>query len=330
MRRALILAAAASVALALAGTAAAAELPLRLVSQTATTVTLGWDARADAYGFRFFRNGAPVSSTFDGTRTTVTFAKADTYGVLELRAGDSGSYPAASPPPPEKTLTVTDRKWVCDGQVDYDLVKVTVSGSLPRTDAVQFATGCTGRIGRLEVDTANADGIHIGPNAHDLTVASGYVRSHGVCSACAGVHIDGIQALGGLRITMRLDVDYPTATNSALYLNCGSACQQRPTDVVCDRCTFKRSPDKNRVVRIGNSLRSGIRNSTVYWCGTGSTCDAPTAPAIWGNGLATMPVGVTYNPVPETCTGETDPDGNPCHSSFTGPTPDNTLIVVGG
>jgi len=195
------------------------------------------------------------------------------------------------PPPSGNTLTVNDRTYVCSGPVNYDLVKVTISNpSLGRTDAVRIASGCTGRIGRLEVDTNNADGIHVGAGAHDLVIGSGYVHSSGVCGGCGSVHVDGIQVLGGQRITMTLDVNYPTATNSALYINQGSGGQDRPTDVVCDGCTFRRSPDKNRVVRIGDSLRSGIRNSTVYWCGTGPTCDAPTAPAIWFNGLQTDPV----------------------------------------
>jgi len=198
---------------------------------------------------------------------------------------------APDPPPPGNNLTVTDRTWVCSGTVNYNLVKVTVSGNLARTDAVRIASGCNGTIQRLEVDTANADGIHIGAGAHDVTINGGYVHSSGVCGSCGSVHVDGIQALGGQRITMRnLDVNYPTATNSALYINQGSGGQDRPTDVVCDGCTFRRSPDKNRVVRIGDSLRSGIRNSIVYWCGTGPTCDAPTAPAIWFNGLQTDPV----------------------------------------
>lgn len=195
------------------------------------------------------------------------------------------------PPPSGDTVTVTDRTWVCSGHVDLDLVKVTVRGDIGRTDAVRIASGCNGTIRRLEVDTANADGIHVGAFAHDLEINGGYVHSSGVCGSCGSVHVDGIQVLGGQRITMRnLDVNYPTATNSALYINQGSGGQDRPTDVVCDGCTFRRSPTRNRVVRIGDSLRSGIRNSTVYWCGTGPTCDAPTAPAIWFNGLQTDPV----------------------------------------
>ena len=119
-----------------------------------------------------------------------------------------------------------------------------------------------------------------------------------------------VQVLGGQRISfnnMLIQLEYAEGTNSALYINCGNNCQDRPTDVVFDHSTFRRSPTRNRVVRIGNSLRSGIQNSTVYWCGTGPSCDAPNADAIWYNGLATSPI----------------PPGNGNWGS-------NTLVAIGG
>jgi len=61
------------------------------------------------------------------------------------------------PPPGDKVVHVVDRTYVCSGPVDLDLVTVSISQNLGRTDAVRLASGCTGRIGRLEVDTANAD-----------------------------------------------------------------------------------------------------------------------------------------------------------------------------
>ena len=298
---------------------------LAISNRQQESLDLSWTASSDNVGvdhYNVFVNNEFLAET-EGTSFSFTGLTCGSNYTLEVQAEDAATNTSArvgsnsttlscGGPPPKQDLTLVDRTFVCDGLVNYGTVKVTISGNLGRTDAVRFAAGCTGRIDRLEVDTSNADGIHIGAFAHDLVVASGYVHSHGVCGDCGSVHIDGIQALGGQRITMTLDVDYPTATNSALYINTGSGGQDRPTDIVCDGCTFRRSPDKNRVVRIGNSLRSGIRNSTVYWCGTGPTCDAPQAPAIWGNGLATDPVGVTVDPV----------TGN-----FTGPTPDNTLIL---
>jgi hypothetical protein len=147
-------------------------------------------------------------------------------------------------------------------------------------DGAALGDGCTGRIGRLEIDTWSADGIHVGAFAHDLVVEGGYVHSHGVCSTCGAVHVDGVQVLGGQRITFKnLDINYPTATNSGMYINCGNQCQDLPTDVVCDGCTMKRSPEDTRDLRIGYSLRSGARNSTIYWCGHAAGCGA--GEAIW-------------------------------------------------
>lgn len=186
--------------------------------------------------------------------------------------------------PTENNLIVNNRRWTCRGLVNYDLVKVTIDDpSLNRTDAVLLASGCTGHIGRLEIDTNNADGMHVGAFAHDITIDSGYIHSHGVCSICGPVHVDGIQFLGGQRITMRnLDINYPTATNAAIYYNTGSGGQDRPTDNVCEGCTIRRGSDRNRVVRIYNSTRSGVRNSTIYYCGNRDQCEAGgrNAPAV--------------------------------------------------
>jgi len=187
---------------------------------------------------------------------------------------------------------LVNQRFVCSGPVNLGTVKVTVDSAHFVHVAVQIASGCSGTIARIEIDNANGDGIHVGAFAHDLTVGGGYVHAPaGGCGLCGALHVDGIQVMGGQRITFsNMDVNYQTATNSALYINCGNSCQDRPTDVVFDHSTFRRSPTRNRVVRLGNSVRSGITNSTVYWCGTGPTCDAPSAPAIWYNGLATDPI----------------------------------------
>lgn len=321
---------------------AAFAFDVHLISETSTTITLGWDAQP-GFGYIFSANGSEVSFTRDASRTTVTFSKgADSYDVDVIQKGENGHFvyvpPTAcadgldndgdgrvdlndpgcmnaedndetDPPPVGETITRVNQKYVCSGPVNLALVKVTVDSTHMVTPAVQIAAGCTGTIGRIEIDNANGDGIHVGAFAHDLTVGGGYVHSPlGGCDLCGPVHVDGIQFLGGQRITFNnMDVNYQTATNSALYINCGRSCQDRPTDIIFDHSTFRRSPTRNRVVRIGDSLRSGITNSTVYWCGTGSTCDAPNAGAIWYNGLATDPI----------------PPGNGDWGS-------NTLIAIGG
>jgi hypothetical protein len=69
---------------------------VRKVSETASTITLGWD-RQDADGYRFYRNDVPVSRTFDPSRTTARFSKPGTYRieVLKVTSGISGVYPEA-------------------------------------------------------------------------------------------------------------------------------------------------------------------------------------------------------------------------------------------
>lgn len=67
--------------------------PLRKIAEDAKTITLGWDAVPNAYGYRFFADGHPVSWTADHTRTSVKFAKgAAEYKVLVLLAGDTLTY----------------------------------------------------------------------------------------------------------------------------------------------------------------------------------------------------------------------------------------------
>jgi hypothetical protein len=91
--------AAASVVAAGAGVVALAVDPncfdVRKVSETASTITLGWDRQAGD-GYRFYRDGVAVSRTFDPARVTVRFAKGHDYRVevLKVTTGISGVYPA--------------------------------------------------------------------------------------------------------------------------------------------------------------------------------------------------------------------------------------------
>ena len=57
--------------------------------------------------------------------------------------------------------------------VDFDLVKVTINAPTGRVDAIHTGPRCTGRIGRIEVDTWNADGVKIHPGTHDLVIEGG-------------------------------------------------------------------------------------------------------------------------------------------------------------
>jgi hypothetical protein len=54
---------------------------LRLVSETANTITLAWRRQPAADGFQFVRNGVVVSRTFDRATTKATFWKGSRYAV---------------------------------------------------------------------------------------------------------------------------------------------------------------------------------------------------------------------------------------------------------
>jgi Ca2+-binding RTX toxin-like protein len=169
---------------------------------------------------------------------------------------DAGGVEPA-PAPTDRSIVLVDRQWRCTSAVDLDLVKVTMhSGG----DAISIASGCSGRIGRVEVDTWAADGIKVqnaAPAAADLVVEGGYVECHALSP---GSHQDGVQAMGGSRLTFRnLTVD--CLGNSNFYVNRAGSGASTPTDVVCDGCVL--GPRSASTLFIGSSVRSGARNSFV-------------------------------------------------------------------
>jgi len=116
MRRLLALSAIGFLVL-VAGGAAADTLTLTVVSQTNTTITLGWTPQT-GYGYLFSANGTLVSRTNDPSRNTVKFAKANTYEVAVIVKGATGTYPTQPPPPPKNQCEDTlDNDG--DGKIDY-------------------------------------------------------------------------------------------------------------------------------------------------------------------------------------------------------------------
>lgn len=77
-------------------------IELRVIAETVSTITFGWDSVAGATGFRFTsEKQAKPSHTWDGTRTSVKFQKGSAwYKVEALNVGEVGEYPAEEPPPP--------------------------------------------------------------------------------------------------------------------------------------------------------------------------------------------------------------------------------------
>lgn len=156
-----------------------------------------------------------------------------------------------------------NRPWTCRRRVNIDLVKVTMRTNLAH--AIYLRPGCTGRIGRIQVDTWTNDGITVNRGngrmpAHDLVIGNGYIY----CHDHVGGHQDGVQVMDGRRITFRsLEIKCGSqnsrATNSQFYVSGNRP--YVPRKVVCVACllgTGAASP-----LFIDLSVDSGARRSRV-------------------------------------------------------------------
>lgn len=165
-----------------------------------------------------------------------------------------------------RSVVLVDKPFKCADYpqpLNLNLVKVklTRSSKSKIQDAVWLSGGdCSGFIRRVEVDTWLADGIKIGRKAHDLTIAGGVIRCH---ARVPKSHQDGIQVLGGKTITLRnIEVDCRTSNHSAFYVNKkGTKSKTVPSDVICEGCILRAT---GTTVHIGNSERSGVRDTVVY------------------------------------------------------------------
>lgn len=69
-------------------------LPLTLLEETDSTLTLGWQPVPGALGYAFFTDGQRLSHTFNPARSTVRFRKgAGRYEVAALTPSPKGYYP---------------------------------------------------------------------------------------------------------------------------------------------------------------------------------------------------------------------------------------------
>lgn len=160
-------------------------------------------------------------------------------------------------------MVLVDRAFVCNGPVNIPLVKVTINRRGDGLDAVVLGENCSGRIGRVEVDTWSGDGIKVqnsAPVAHDLVIESGYVRCH---DRSGGYHQDGIQVMGGSRITFRgLSVFCGgIGINAALFIARGGSGGSTPTDIVFENGRL--GPNAAHTILLATSVRSGARNTVI-------------------------------------------------------------------
>lgn len=216
-----------------------------------------WRCRSDGTSCAALANQtgtsyAPVAADA-GSRLRVSVSASNPAGSATV---NSSTTPVVASPPAGggQNVVISNGSWSCDGPVDLDLVKVTS----PSGDAISLGSGCTGRIGRIEVDTWTLDGVKIQNQsnpAHDLVIEGGYVTCHDISP---GAHQDAVQAMGGARITF-LNVTFDCLGNSNFFVNEAGSGATTPTDIVCDGCTF--GAKSSTTVRVNVSVRSGVRNS---------------------------------------------------------------------
>ena len=169
-----------------------------------------------------------------------------------------------------QSVVLVDKVFNCANYaqpLDLELVKVTLTPAYAGVldDAINLnRKECTGRIGRIEVDTSVGDGVKLGETANDLSVESGYVLCRG---HKPGKHQDGVQALGGLRVTFsNLHVYCPTSNNASFYMTAGAGAADVPTegdwptDIVCENCQLEGGM---QTVFLAKSIRSGVRDSLI-------------------------------------------------------------------
>jgi hypothetical protein len=157
------------------------------------------------------------------------------------------------------TYTSHNETFKCRGKVAPGTTVNVVIDNGSHTDGVHIDDGCTGGPLIVHIRTNGADGVKVHKGAHDLVVKGG-VR-------CAGkhgsVHQDGVQAMGGMRITFEgFNVHCPTGNNGGFWVNAGRNKRSIPTDIICDHCDLF---ERNAALHVGpNSIRSGARNSRLH------------------------------------------------------------------
>jgi hypothetical protein len=168
-------------------------------------------------------------------------------------------------PPAVHHVVQVDRTWTCRSPVDLDLVKVTITRAATHRnkDAVHLRPGCTGRIGRLMIVQWVGDGVKVAEGAHDLTVGGGSIRCLG---KAPDLHQDGIQVLGGARITFEnLMVSCGRRNsrliNSNFFVNEAGHSRLPPRDIVCDGCFL--GGWAAHTVSVQRSVRSGVLHSEI-------------------------------------------------------------------
>ncbi len=153
------------------------------------------------------------------------------------------------------SINLQNQTWYCGGPVDVDRLEVTIRRV--DTDAIHLGRGCTGRIGEIVVIQYRRDGVKVSAGAHDIVIEKGTID----CRAQKPEsHQDGVQAMGGARVTFKeLRINCPTRS-SGFFVRKGGSGDELPTDIVCEDCYLRGG---SYSLRLNESIRSGARNSTI-------------------------------------------------------------------
>ena len=236
----------------------------RLLGGRGNDVIVGGAARDHLDGGpgddRLFSRDGFIDRVVCGPGHDTVVADRNDHVRFDCEVGRPSDRPPVSPPPPPEGGTVirNDEAWTCTGPVNLALVKVTLRNG--DGDAIYLRQGCTGVIGRIEVETWIGDGVKINapePVAHDLVIGGGYIRcfAHG-----PGGHQDGVQAMAGERITFRnVEINCNSEPNGQFYVS--ALADNPPVDVVCENCLLGHGAAST--LFIDDSLRSGARNSVI-------------------------------------------------------------------
>jgi hypothetical protein len=215
------------------------------------------------------RNGGQTT-TSTTTTTTTSSTTSRTTTTPTTTTSTTVAPPTSTTGPLTGSVSLVDQTWTCNGPVD--LTSVTVTMYTKAANAVSLGTGCTGRIGRIDVVTYTQDAIKVG-FAHDLTIEGGSVR----CYARIGkVHQDGIQVMGAQNLLFQnFDDRCYTSNNSDFFVSINTNYPDvLPQNVVCDGCYLGASTTDSTTGRATNgpsstvfvvsgAVNSGVRNSTV-------------------------------------------------------------------
>jgi hypothetical protein len=210
-------------------------------------------------------------------------ANAESSQTAVVTATDPDPDPGPGPTP--GTTITTNRPWNCTGALTafgtlpIKVVSTIANGSANDNDNAVSLRGCYGdgnpntvdlildirgnggNVGDGSVGTSY-DAVRIGQNARDLVVTGN--AECGARNSDPSIHQDIVQALSGSSITF---VDFTSGdpftgrwtcwgAGGGWYITWANA--GRPTDLICLRCILA---TYNQNLRIGDSLRSGARDS---------------------------------------------------------------------